>query len=258
MLLAEDVSRTLRLDCLEMQYYRALCRDAELREHLAPPSGRLRYARSCRDVSAKIPNHAVAMHAAIGAKGIRQVADSDGAAIRIWHSAPETLDVRRFDVPPSPVHRHVYGPWTLVVDEYVQCRVSELRQSKLPKETGGVLMGAYDLDRRIIYVVDTIPSPPDSEEWPTLYIRGKKGLAGQVKEITAITDGQLEYVGEWHSHPENCACRPSDDDLKVFGWLTKNMAEAGLPALMAIAGQGPIVAWYLGVMPRSGGWEVGL
>lgn len=256
-LLAEDADRMFRLDCLEMQYYRALCQTAELRNHLAPLLGSLRYARSCRDVSATIPNHSVAMHAAIGAKGIRQATQSNAAAIRIWHSDPETLDVRRFDVAPSPIHRNQIGPWTLVMDQHVQGRISELRQSKLPKETGGVLLGAYDLGRKIIYVVDTIPSPPDSEEWPTLYIRGKKGLAEQVKEITTITDSQLEYVGEWHSHPDNCACRPSDDDLKVFAWLTENMADAGLPALMAIAGQGPIVAWYLGVMLRSGGWEVG-
>ena len=106
----------------------------------------------------------------------------------------------------------------------------------------------------MVYVVATIPSPPDSEEWPTLYIRGSKGLAQEVERIRAVTDGQLEYVGEWHSHPDGFPCLPSTDDLKVFAWLTENLDDAGLPSLMAIAGQGR-VAWYLGEMLKSGGWE---
>jgi membrane protein YqaA with SNARE-associated domain len=50
---------------------------------------------------------------------------------------------------------------------------------------------------------------------------------------------------------------PSDDDLLVFSWLTENMTNAGLPALMAIVGQGGITAWFLGQMLKTGGWEVG-
>ncbi len=32
----------------------------------------------------------------------------------------------------------------------------------------------------------------------------------------------------------------------------------GLPALMGIAGQGAVTAWYLGQMVRAGGWRVGI
>ena len=56
----------------------------------------------------------------------------------------------------------------------------ELRNAKLPNETGGVLVGSLDLERKIAYVIDTVPSPPDSEEWPTVYIRGCRGLRRQV------------------------------------------------------------------------------
>ena len=43
------------------------------------------------------------------------------------------------------------------------------------EKMGGVLIGVYDLQRQVVYVVDTIPSPPDSAEWPTLYIGGCEG-----------------------------------------------------------------------------------
>jgi integrative and conjugative element protein (TIGR02256 family) len=155
-------------------------------------------------------------------------------------------------VPVYPVRRTVLGNWTLVVDEWLVTRLKELRADRLPNETGGVLLGMYDLTRRVVYVVDTIPSPPDSKEWPTLYIRGSKGLSARVTEVTQKTAGQLEYVGEWHSHPDRCSCDPSMDDLTVFTWLTDHMAVAGLPALMAIVGQGDSSRWFLGEMLRAG------
>ena len=255
--LAEDAQRTIQLDSLEMQYYRAVVADERLQGHLLPPEERIRYARSCRDVTSVIPNHLVMLHAATAAHAVRQAVDSDDAAIRVWRADPETGEVRHIQIPVATAERNTFGGWTLVLDKQLTTRIAELRTSKLPNETGGVLIGAYDLARKLVYVVDTIPSPPDSEEWPTLYIRGKRGLSSQVEKICGATSGQLEYVGEWHSHPDGCPCRPSDDDLKVFSWLTKNMDDAGLPALMAIAGQGDVTEWYFGHMLRSGGWEVG-
>ena len=80
-------------------------------------------------------------------------------------------------------------------------KVYKTRVEKLPNETGGVLVGTYDMQRKIVYVVDCLLSPPDSEEWPTVYIRGSQGLKAQIEKIKKITDGQLNYVGEWHFSP---------------------------------------------------------
>lgn len=253
-MLIEDRDRSIPLDCLEMQYYREIAFNESLSHHLAPPSGRIRYARSCRDVSSAIPANLVGLHAAIAADDIRNAHQADGAKAIVWRTSGSPIEVQSTEIVIHPVERTSTGDWTLVVTRSVVSRLSELRAAKLPNETGGVLIGGYDLSRRIVYVVDTILSPPDSEEWPTLYIRGAKGLATEVERVTAVTDGQLEYVGEWHSHPDGCPCLPSDDDLKVFGWLTENMNDAGLPSLMGIAGEGR-VAWYLGEMGRDGGWE---
>ena len=256
-LLAEDATRSIPLDCLEMQYYRAVLNNPKLESHLEPPAGRVRYARSCRDVTSTIPNYLVAMHAAIGSKAIRQASEDKRASIILWQADAEKLKVQEIRVKALKIHKQAMGDWTLVVDDYVIDRLAKLRLSKLPKETGGVLIGSYDLVRRIVYVVDTIPSPPDSKEWPTLYIRGSAGLFTQIEKVGRLTDGQLEYIGEWHSHPDGIACLPSEDDLLVFSWLTQHMADAGLPALMAIVGQNRIAAWYLGQMVRAGGWQVG-
>jgi hypothetical protein len=254
--LGEDSGRTSTLDCLELQYYRAVIRDERLSGHLNANTSRVRYARSCRDVSLSLPTHLVSLHAAIGAQAVRLASTREDAVIKVWRSDPVTCAVMAVDVPVHRVHRAVMGDWTLIIDDWLFQQLSELRSAKLPNETGGVLIGSYDLPSKTVYVVDTIPSPPDSEEWPTLYIRGSEGLRAKVSGITDMTAGQLEYVGEWHSHPDRCSCMPSDDDFKVFSWMTDRMSAAGLPALMAIAGQSNSSLWFLDNMEKTGGWEL--
>jgi hypothetical protein len=255
-LLAEGADRGVPLDCLEMQYYRALLRENGLAGHLTPRDGRVRYSTSCRDVSVRMPTHLVALHAAIGAGAVASALGRPGPSITVWKTELATLAVTPFVVQAAPVRRERIGGWTLTIDLHLAARLHQLRSDKLPKETGGVLLGAYDMDRRCLYVVDSIPSPPDSEEWPALYIRGCEGLSNQVDAARARTGGQLEYVGEWHSHPDRCPVRPSGDDETVFAWLAGRLAGDGLPALMAIVGERGVSSWHLDRMQPGGGWAV--
>ncbi|MEJ7590669.1 MAG: ThiF family adenylyltransferase [Planctomycetaceae bacterium] len=71
--ISEDAQRTMHLDELEAQYYRAVIRDPALAGHLAVNEARTRYARSCRDISFSIPTHLVSMHSAIAAQAVRQL-----------------------------------------------------------------------------------------------------------------------------------------------------------------------------------------
>ena len=252
-LLAEGADRSVTLDSLEMQYYRHIVHNPQFKAHLSPPEGRLRFARSCRDVTATMPGDLVTLHSALAARGIRQAVATEAPTIRLWRVNEATLETSQSICAVATASRRQFLDWTLVIDSHIENRLQELRESKLPNETGGVLIGAYDLKRRIVYVVDTVPSPPDSKEWPTLYIRGSEGLSKDVQRIKDDSGAQLEYVGEWHSHPRQCSCAPSNDDLQVFAWLTENMDSAGLPALMAIIGDTGMSAWYLGKMERAGG-----
>jgi integrative and conjugative element protein (TIGR02256 family) len=111
------------------------------------------------------------------------------------------------------------------------------RQKKLPRETGGVLLGSWDLQRGIVYVVATIPSPDDSDEGPTSYIRGSRGLESAVSDAIARTGGQLQYLGEWHSHPDGHSAEPSDDDCKLFDWVREYTTQDGYPPAMLIVGE---------------------
>lgn len=245
-LLMEDAARLIPLTALEMQYYRFLTMEPNLREHLRREGATIRYAHSCRDVSSTISQEHVALHAAIGSGALRRALNTPDATIIIWQSSDDG-SVRNLKVTPAQSVVHRAGEWTICTDEYVLEKVRKSRAERLPNETGGSLIGSFDMQHRVVYVVDTLPSPPDSKEQPTGYVRGFEGLREKEEEVEKITDGILRYAGEWHSHPPGHTCIPSDNfDRPLFGWIAEKMAADGLPPLMLIVGDGDQHAWYLG------------
>ena len=243
-ILAEDKKRSMTLDSLEMQYYRYLINEPTLENHLKHPT-RIRYATSCRDVSSSIPQDLIALQSAICSHAIRQITSSAEAFLSMWITDTSQMNVQRYSFPPKKPIKCRKSDWTLCTDGAVIGKIYEARADKLPNETGGVLVGTYDMQRKIVYVVDAILSPPDSKEWPTVYIRGCKGLSSRVEKINQITAGELMYIGEWHSHPPGCSVSPSQADQQVFTWLSDFMKVDGLPPLILIVGDPGKYAFYL-------------
>ncbi len=242
--LAEDVARELRLDSLEMQYYRSLSKEPDLAGHLRRPNEEVRYGQTCRDVSFVMPQELVSLHASIAAGLVRQVAEQPSASISVFRADPANLTVSRVDVPTSNMTEQQLGAWRLVADEALLARVAEHRRERLPNETGGVLLGTIDAQRHIVYVADALPSPPDSEEWPTSYIRGTRGLAAEVARIREATGDAIDYIGEWHSHPDGAGVSPSPDDRDALSYLFDLRASDGSPAAFLIVGERD-VSWHL-------------
>jgi E2/UBC family protein A/ThiF family protein/JAB domain-containing protein similar to deubiquitination enzymes len=233
-LLAEDERRACRLDWLEMQYYRYVASSHELSRHLRPASV-TRYSNSCREVTTRLSQEAVALFAAIGSRAFREAVGSASAQISIWQ-LDDAMQVRRFDIVAEPVIVGEVAGWTLCTDGKLLHALGTLRLLRLPNETGGVLLGSYDMQRRILYIVDMLPSPPDSEEWPTSYKRGCLGLCTAIAEVSDRTLMNLEYVGEWHSHPVGGGTGMSQKDRTAMAEISGEMAKVGLPGLMLIVG----------------------
>lgn len=232
--LAEDSNRVIRLDHLDLQYYRAVVTNADLDRHLHAP-GRVRYGQSCRDSSFIIPQDHIGALAGIASRTVHNLSNQPNAAISIWRLDPETLSVTSVQIEPLPMLELQLGEWRLITDQSLFQKIFAARSQRLPQETGGVLIGSWDLERKTVYVVDMIPAPADSIERTTLFVRGCQGLAEQVAEIEQKTLWELAYVGEWHSHPDGAACSMSDDDRNILQWLQVHMGAIGLPGLMMIA-----------------------
>ena len=150
---------------------------------------------------------------------------------------PETGGVMPLAVRLSSVQRHAFADFRVTVSDQAIEEMRTYRLQRLPNETGGVLLGTYDLSRRIVHVVAALPAPPDSRQSPTYFIRGARHLKPLVEGISARSAGVISYIGEWHSHPDHAEVAPSDDDEEVFGHLKTHLDPTGTPYVMAIVGR---------------------
>jgi hypothetical protein len=236
-LFAEPADRSLGLDQLEMMYYRVVLEDKEMEGHLTRNDTPVRYSNACRDLSTVISQDHIAMHAGIGSRAIRNALENSDASIVIWRSDNRST-VRRIDVPIAKPIKYTAAGWAVACDSAVQESVVNYRLARLPNETGGVLLGSFDMTRRVALISLALSSPEDSKEWPTVYIRGSSGLRAAVSRAEIATGGGLEYVGEWHSHPRASNATASGQDRKALTLLAEVMAEDARPAVMLIVGEG--------------------
>lgn len=235
--LAEDADRQVRLDELEMGYYAAVAGNAMLDDHLALPAGR-RYARSCRERSSLVPQSAVALHAAIATERVLAAFVDPEASAAIWRLDRTTMQVTRISLDARPMRAFAIDGWTIMICERLLDELTARRAERLPSETGGVLLGEFDLDRKLIYVAHHLPAPPDSVEERSGFVRGADGLDAAIAEVGGRTLGMLRYVGEWHSHPEGIRARPSGEDVLLYAHLAQEMEIEDRPAIMLIVGAG--------------------
>lgn len=236
-LLGEDTAREVPLDHLEMNYYAAVAADERLAGHLELAPG-IRYARSCREVSAQLAQAHIAVHAGIAADQVRRVSEDPAAFAAVWRLDPTLLTIRRVDIDANPLRSLQSSDWTVLVSPALLEELWEARKLKLPVETGGVLLGDFDTTRKRVYLISSIASPPDSKESESGYIRGAHGLQEAVRDVERRTLGMLRYVGEWHSHPEGHPAVPSGEDLQLYGHLTGAMEVEGYPPVMLIVAEG--------------------
>jgi hypothetical protein len=232
---AEDSERTVRLDWLEMLHYRAVLNEPNLRDTLLVQDAYLRYGTACSDVSGELAQDTTAIWAGVASRGIKQIVAMSSPALHIYCSKPDG-STALFAQQVTALVSVRLDEWTIHLDSWLIAKIGSLREAKLPNETGGILLGHFDTYHRICSLVDIVPSPSDSVEWPTSYIRGCAGLPAKVADAETHTMGRIGYVGEWHSHPRGATLQPSADDLEAYSWLITHMQTEALPAIMVIAG----------------------
>jgi integrative and conjugative element protein (TIGR02256 family) len=234
-LIAEDQARHQRIDALEAQYWRAVVTEAWGVTHVTKPAEKFTSGASCRDVSVVMPYSIIMAHAATLAEQIQAL--PPGAIIRVWQRDRSRGSVAAYDVPISEPLTETFPGLTLVWDRGTLAKVRSLRAGALPAETGGAIVGYYDLNEERVYVVDALDAPPDSIGTPDAFERGVKGLRTRLEEIGHRSAGQIIYLGEWHSHPQGCTSKQSDNDLWQLLYLGDVLKAEDLPALMFIVAE---------------------
>ncbi|WP_443897880.1 Mov34/MPN/PAD-1 family protein [Paraprevotella clara] len=88
-------------------------------------------------------------------------------------------------------------------DLYIEIPTVVFNQIKLqaegeyPNENGGMLAGRYSTDRHTVYI-EKVVVPVEKLTGRTKFMRITKGLENVWEQLAK--EG-LQYVGEWHSHP---------------------------------------------------------
>lgn len=249
-LLAEPRDRSVTLRDLEAQYLGHVIREEALAGHLVTPARTFAYTGACRAITNLIPESRVMALSGLVAEGLGQAADAEGGVIRIW-SLGAGGDVRSFTYPAEEVRRFDVDGWQVALDAGLRDRIAAMRNEQLPNETGGILIGVVDIPARWIHLAGAASAPADSVASPSGFTRGTDGVQEMIDRAMAETQGQVRYVGEWHSHPPRAGVMPSITDLVQINWLAAIFDMDTLPGLMLIAGEDELAVVFMrrGDMP---------
>lgn len=122
---------------------------------------------------------------------------------------------------------------TIFFAEDLLSEVKELCKEKGNFETGGILVGMYDLDLQSAIITKVLGPPSDSKYGRTTFVRGTKGVK---KTLDSLWKEGQYYLGEWHFHP-NALPIASLQDINQMNKIAKNVVYKCPEPLMLIIGQ---------------------
>lgn len=127
----------------------------------------------------------------------------------------------------------------VLIEDEVVLRLASFRQLETgAHEAGGIFLGFRRGEH--IHVVDaTVPAPGDIRS-PFTFIRQDPSHQTRATQGWERSNGRLDYLGDWHTHPEP---KPSPSALDLREWRKLCCSHLN-PMLFAILGT---TDWWLGV-----------
>lgn len=176
----------------------------------------IRVGEGCHSNTMRISDDTISAHAALMSSAIRHIYEGEQYNKII-------LSFAHRDFPGSmhtcilPVMPYLHFPcandasWIVRIPEKLLAEIRLKAKIAGQKETGGYLFGHIDYKRHIIYPLNNF-MPRDSRGTKSGFRLGTSGLKYYKKEITLRSNEQMEYLGDWHSHP-GCSLDMSVIDL---------------------------------------------
>ncbi|MDE2833731.1 MAG: ThiF family adenylyltransferase [Bacteroidota bacterium] len=122
------------------------------------------------------------------------------------------------------------------------------RERSPDHETGGLLFGAFDEALGIAWITNVSGPPQDSIFKANSFVCGTEGTAEISQQYADLTNGVVQYIGMWHTHPHDSA-KPSLTDRKGIRAAFDASTGAYTHQLMLIvgysSGQSPEIGGYL-------------
>jgi predicted acylesterase/phospholipase RssA/proteasome lid subunit RPN8/RPN11 len=171
---------------------------------------------------------------AVGRLMVLPVAEHDGAATArlTFEAALATHDSENeYEVRLSRAALHELRGWI----------ASSARRLEPASETGGLIFGQRDEAAGVIWVEQLTGPPSDSSETPAEFICGTEGIADLCQANTRAGRGSLEFLGMWHTHPDQSS-DPSHRDLLGMAQLSAAAPSPLAQGLILIVGHARALA----------------
>jgi molybdopterin/thiamine biosynthesis adenylyltransferase len=126
------------------------------------------------------------------------------------------------------------GDWKIITNASVIDKINQLAEAGFPNETGGIMIGRLDRQKKVAIITDAWKAPNDSKFTTTGFSRGLAGLKNKIAMLEDDTNDYLSYVGEWHSHPPACGTGLSSVDSPTAKRMAKELEQDRVPAICLI------------------------
>lgn len=248
-LFIEGLNRNPRIDDLQIYLFNLsinredisiwLRKDLDERSEITSANEEIMVGMSCNSDTIKLSDEIISFHASVASNGIRINNSSKNKhgiiqLSKIDENSIYPFSVERMEVLPIKIikfENHVQ--WQIRLFDGMEEKIQVLFKADLPNETGGLLVGHVNLKRKIVYITDITSAPPDSKKSPYLFVRGKQDVSEMIKGIRFKSGGLIDFVGEWHTHP-NGGAKLSETDIQAINELRKFLDPIPYPTIILI------------------------
>ncbi|MFW6016825.1 MAG: ThiF family adenylyltransferase [bacterium] len=191
----------------------------------------------CSSETLRLADDMVSIHSSLFSNKIKSFIYKDFGALYLTcfdDSKNGSIKNLEFIVPSFNKYRFKNdSDWQLRINSELKDEMWQLLNNNKPNETGGILFGRMDYKRKIIYVTRIMDAPPDSIKKPYLFKRGTQNVTEKLEEINALTGDIINYVGEWHTHP-NGGSKLSDTDKEAISELRSYLDRIPYPTFILV------------------------
>ena len=121
---------------------------------------------------------------------------------------------------------------SVILPSYLIKNMYEVAKPHLPFEFGGILTGVKGKDQDLIIDFEV---PTKYQQTNTGFTRHPDNLNEYLKDIYIQSNARIEYIGEWHTHP-NATPDFSFKDFKSIDEIAKDRNSKTFSPLLIILG----------------------
>ncbi|MDY7396979.1 ThiF family adenylyltransferase [Aureibaculum sp. 2210JD6-5] len=131
---------------------------------------------------------------------------------------PDFEDQFRIDIEEYEYFYCDHNKSSIHISKNVLSDIEEITSAHYPREFGGVFIG---FKSSVGFIITNILVPDEYKNGRTVFIRSPGTLNERLSEVHKITNGKIQYLGEWHSHPDG-PTSPSKTDINAMKEIAKD------------------------------------